>query len=58
MNARKVIITAAGLGTSLLSVTKEIPKEMFPLFCIGSNGNKNHFISNHSYVKLLRWNWR
>jgi UTP--glucose-1-phosphate uridylyltransferase len=45
MNARKVIITAAGLGTRLLSVTKEIPKEMFPLFCIGSNGNKNHFMS-------------
>ncbi len=29
----KTVITAAGLGTRLLSVTKEIPKEMLPLFC-------------------------
>jgi len=29
----KAVITAAGLGTRLLSVTKELPKEMLPLFC-------------------------
>ena len=28
----KAVITAAGLGTRLLSVTKELPKEMLPLF--------------------------
>ena len=39
MNIKKVVITAAGLGTRLLSVTKEMPKEMLPLFCIGSNGS-------------------
>jgi UTP--glucose-1-phosphate uridylyltransferase len=35
MNIKKVVVTAAGLGTRLLSVTKE----MLPLFCIGSNGS-------------------
>ena len=35
MKVGKVIITAAGLGTRLLSATKE----MLPLFCIGSNGD-------------------
>jgi len=39
MNIKKVVITAAGLGTRLLSVTKEMPKEMLPLFCVGSNGD-------------------
>ena len=39
MKVRKVIITAAGLGTRLLSVTKEMPKEMLPLFCMGFNGD-------------------
>jgi UTP--glucose-1-phosphate uridylyltransferase len=29
---RKVVITAAGIGTRLLTVTKEQPKEMLPLF--------------------------
>ena len=29
---QKVVITAAGLGTRLLTVTKEQPKEMLPLF--------------------------
>lgn len=29
----KAIIPAAGLGTRLLTVTKEIPKEMLPVFC-------------------------
>jgi len=29
---KKAVITAAGLGTRLLSVTKELPKEMLPIF--------------------------
>ncbi len=29
---RKVVVTAAGIGTRLLTVTKEQPKEMLPLF--------------------------
>lgn len=29
---RKVVIPAAGMGTRLLSITKEIPKEMLPLY--------------------------
>ncbi|MEM2793326.1 MAG: UTP--glucose-1-phosphate uridylyltransferase [Candidatus Methanomethylicia archaeon] len=32
---RKAVITAAGLGTRLLLATKEMPKEMLPLFCSG-----------------------
>ena len=32
MKVSKAVITAAGLGTRLLSVTKEMPKEMLPLF--------------------------
>ncbi len=32
MYVRKAVITAAGLGTRLLPVTKEMPKEMLPLF--------------------------
>lgn len=35
---RKAIITAAGLGTRLLPLTKEIPKEMLPIFVEGSHG--------------------
>jgi UTP--glucose-1-phosphate uridylyltransferase len=30
----RVVITAAGLGTRLLPASKEIPKEMFPVFAI------------------------
>ncbi|MEM2178989.1 MAG: sugar phosphate nucleotidyltransferase [Candidatus Methanomethylicaceae archaeon] len=37
MIVKKVVITAAGLGTRLLTATKEMPKEMLPLFCLGSN---------------------
>jgi len=32
------VILAAGLGTRLLPVTKEMPKEMFPIFAIGTDG--------------------
>ncbi len=34
----KIVIPAGGLGTRLLPVTKEIPKEMMPLFLHGKNG--------------------
>jgi UTP--glucose-1-phosphate uridylyltransferase len=34
---RKVVITAAGLGTRLLPATKEQPKEMLPIFARGVN---------------------
>jgi len=38
VKVRKAVITAAGLGTRLLPVTKEIPKEMLPIFVkSGSN---------------------
>lgn len=32
----KVVIPAAGLGTRLLSATKEMPKEMLPIFACGT----------------------
>jgi UTP--glucose-1-phosphate uridylyltransferase len=35
---RKAVITAAGIGTRLLTVTKEQPKEMLPLFAKNNNG--------------------
>jgi UTP--glucose-1-phosphate uridylyltransferase len=35
---RKVVIPAAGLGTRLLPITKELPKEMLPLFFKGKGG--------------------
>jgi UTP--glucose-1-phosphate uridylyltransferase len=35
---RKVVITAAGLGTRLLPATKEMPKEMLPIYVLGCNG--------------------
>ena len=35
---RKAVITAAGLGTRLLSVTKAQPKEMLPVFARGKRG--------------------
>ena len=35
---RKIVIPAAGLGTRLLPITKEIPKEMMPLFLRDKNG--------------------
>ncbi|MCX8196214.1 MAG: sugar phosphate nucleotidyltransferase [Acidilobaceae archaeon] len=34
----KAVITAGGLGTRLLPVTKEIPKELLPLYGRGENG--------------------
>ncbi len=35
---RKAVLTAAGLGTRLLPATKELPKEMLPIFVPGKNG--------------------
>jgi UTP--glucose-1-phosphate uridylyltransferase len=35
---RSVIVPAAGLGTRLLSATKEQPKEMLPIFAKGDHG--------------------
>lgn len=35
---QKVVIPAAGLGTRLLPATKEMPKEMLPIFTKGNNG--------------------
>ena len=34
---KKIVIPAAGLGTRLLPITKEIPKEMMPLFLYDKN---------------------
>lgn len=34
---KKIIIPAAGFGSRLLPITKEIPKEMMPIFLKGSN---------------------
>ena len=36
---KKAVITAAGLGTRLLTVTKEQPKEMLPLFTKNNNSD-------------------
>ena len=35
---RKVVVTAAGLGTRLLPMSKELPKEMLPIFVKGDKG--------------------
>jgi UTP--glucose-1-phosphate uridylyltransferase len=35
----KAVITAGGLGTRLLPATKEIPKEMLPVYARSSNGD-------------------
>ena len=35
----KAVVTAAGLGTRLLPITKEMPKEMLPLFTISPKGS-------------------
>jgi UTP--glucose-1-phosphate uridylyltransferase len=37
---RKIVITAAGIGTRLLPMTKEQPKEMMPLFATDSYNNR------------------
>ena len=35
---KKAVIPAAGLGTRLLPITKELPKEMLPVVCMIKNG--------------------
>jgi UTP--glucose-1-phosphate uridylyltransferase len=35
---RKAVLPVAGLGTRLLPITKELPKEMLPIFLRGANG--------------------
>jgi UTP--glucose-1-phosphate uridylyltransferase len=35
---RKVVVTTAGLGTRLLPMSKELPKEMLPIFVKGEKG--------------------
>jgi len=35
----KAVITAGGLGTRLLPATKEIPKEMLPVYARSSTGD-------------------
>jgi len=35
MALRKAVITTAGLGTRLLPVTKELPREMLPIYTTG-----------------------
>ena len=35
---KKIVIPAAGLGTRLLPITKELPKEMLPIFFRGKRG--------------------
>jgi UTP--glucose-1-phosphate uridylyltransferase len=35
---KKAVIAAAGLGTRMLSVTKELPKEMLPLYALEGEG--------------------
>ncbi|MEM3833399.1 MAG: sugar phosphate nucleotidyltransferase [Thermoprotei archaeon] len=38
MSIRKVVITAAGLGTRLLPMSKEFPKEMLPVYVKSARG--------------------
>jgi UTP--glucose-1-phosphate uridylyltransferase len=38
LTVNKAVITAAGIGTRLLPATKEIPKEMLPLFSVDHDG--------------------
>jgi UTP--glucose-1-phosphate uridylyltransferase len=37
MMVRKVVVTAGGLGTRLLPMSKELPKEMMPIFLKGTD---------------------
>jgi len=38
LKVEKVVIPAAGVGTRLLTATKEVPKEMLPLFSLDPSG--------------------
>ena len=39
MTVKKAVIPAAGMGTRLLTATKEMPKEMLPVFARGVDGS-------------------
>ena len=39
----KVVITAAGKGTRLLPFTKEMPKEMMPIFSNSSKKSNKYY---------------
>ena len=47
----KVVITAAGKGTRLLPFTKEVPKEMMPIF-------SNVFTNNIIMRPPVKWKFR
>ena len=38
MSAKKAVITAVGLGIKLVPVSKELPKEMLPVYLKGISG--------------------
>jgi len=46
---KKLVIPAAGFGTRLLSITKEIPKEMMPIFV----RNKSGIISVKPIIQII-----
>jgi UTP--glucose-1-phosphate uridylyltransferase len=46
---KKAVIAAAGLGTRMLSVTKELPKEMLPLYALEGEG----FLSLKPALQLI-----
>jgi UTP--glucose-1-phosphate uridylyltransferase len=46
---KKAVIAAAGLGTRMLSVTKETPKEMLPLYTLDGEG----FLSLKPVLQLI-----
>ena len=54
----KIVITAAGKGTRLLPFTKEMPKEMMPIF---SNRDKKKIVLpllQYVYEQLYSMNFR
>ena len=55
----KVVITAAGKGTRLLPFTKEMPKEMMPIFSNGSTNKKIVLpLLQYVYEQLYSMNFR
>ena len=55
----KVVITAAGRGTRLLPFTKEMPKEMMPIFSNGSTNKKIVLpLLQYVYEQLYSMNFR
>ncbi len=55
----KIVITAAGKGTRLLPFTKEMPKEMMPIFSnIGSTKKIVLPLLQYVYDQLYSMNFR